>query len=244
MNTPNRFTFTRARTLRSRGILALAALLLCAPASQAALLVMDLTCSLNGLNSNGSCSPGPSFGTVTLEDLAGGDAGKVQVTVDLGFAGNQKFRDLMLNFSGAATTITDDDAGNTVSLNGNSFSITPYGGLFDVGGSGGQGWSATTAGTYSTKLSGNVPLSTADFNTLDSLGNLYAALHIQEIGSANGGNCDGTNNPACVPGMPGPGSLKIGAPNVVPEPTSLVLFGIGLVVSLAGRRSRTEQRRG
>jgi len=80
-------------------------------------------------------------------------------------------------------------------------------------------------------LSGNAPLSTADFAVLDSLGNLYAALHIQNIGSAKGGNCDGTGNPACVPGMNGPGSLKIGAPEItVPEPSTIILLGFAAIV--------------
>jgi hypothetical protein len=71
----------------------------------AATITLDLTCPLNGLNSS-SCSPGPSFGTITLEDLTGVDAGKVEVTVDLGFTGTQKFRDLVLNYTGPATSIT------------------------------------------------------------------------------------------------------------------------------------------
>jgi hypothetical protein len=208
--------------------------------SNAAVISLDLTCSLNVLSSSGSCSPGPSFGTVTLEDLSGVDSGKVEVTVDLGFPSSQKFRDLILNYAGAATTITDNDSGNAVVLNSNSFSINPYNGDFDVGGTGGQGWHATTTGPYSTVLSGNASLSTADFITLDSLGNLYAAIHIQDIGSATGGSCDGTGNPACVPGMNGPGSLKIGAPDftIVPEPSALCLSAIAVTFLCTRKRKR------
>jgi hypothetical protein len=167
------------------------------------------------------------------------DAGKVEVTVDLGFTGTQKFRDLILNYAGTATSITDSDPGNTIFLSNNNvnFSISPYNGRFDVGATDMQNWNATTSGPYTTVLSGNAALSTADFTALDSLGNLYAALHIQDIGSATGGNCDGTNNPACVPGMNGPGSLKIGAPEFrivrheVPEPSALVLLIVGLSVA-------------
>lgn len=208
--------------------------------ANAAIISFNLTCSLNALDSSGSCSPGPSFGTVTLEDLSGVDAGKVEVTVDLGFPSSQTFKDLILNYSGAATTITDSDSGNTVVLNSNSYSITPYDGEFDVGGTGGQGWHATTAGPYTTVLSGNAPLSTTDFTTLDSLGNLYAALHIQDIGSATGGKCDGTGNPACVPGMNGSGSLKIGAPNIttVPEPSALCVCAIAVTFLCLWKRKR------
>lgn len=197
----------------------------------AATISLDLTCPLNGLNSS-SCGAGPSFGTITLEDLSGVDSGKVEVTVDLGFALTQNFRSLMLNYSGPATTFTDTDPGQNVVLINNGYSINPYDGLFDLGSSGGMGWDALTAGPYSTVLSGNFPLSTNDFLVLDSLGKLFAAIHIQSIGSASGGNCDGTSSPACVPGMPGPGSLKIGAPAFrisqlnVPEPSTFCLIGL------------------
>jgi hypothetical protein len=231
------WTYRAPRILAAVVIAAL--VFLAAGTSSAATISFDLTCSLNTLNSSGSCSPGPSFGTVTLEDLTGVDAGKVEVTVDLGFPSTQKFRDLMLNYSGAATTITDSDSGNTVVLNSDNYSISPYGGEFDLGATGGQGWNKTTSGPYSTVLSGNAPLSAADFVTLDSLGNLYAALHIQAIGSASGGNCDGTGNPACVPGMPGSGSLKIGAPDVVvPEPTSMCIVGIAAALAVGWNRKR------
>lgn len=214
-------------------------------ASDAATITLDLTCSLNGLNSSGSCSPGASFGTITLEDLSGVDDGKVEVTVDLGFPSTQKFRDLILNYVGPATSITDSDSDNTVVLNSNGYSINPFNGLFDLGGTGGQGWKATTSGPYSTVLSGNVPLSTSDFVGLDSLGKLYAAIHIQDIGSATGGNCDGSGSPAaCEPGMNGPGSLKIGAPSFndfddpVPEPSTLCLCGFAVSVIHCGKRRR------
>jgi hypothetical protein len=208
--------------------------------SQAATVSLDLTCPL--LQSSGSCGGGPSFGTVTLEDLSGVDAGKVQVTIDLGMTGTQKFRDLMLNYAGAATSITDSDAANAVVLSGNSFSISPYSGLFDVGdNSTSQNWNATTAGPYITVLSGNAALSTSDFLALDTGGNLYAALHIQDIGNANGGSCNGTSDPPCAPGVSGPGSLKIGAPTYLvgthtPEPTTFVLFAAAAALLGSMRR--------
>jgi hypothetical protein len=209
--------------------------------SRAAIIQLDLTCSLNGLDSSGSCGAGPSFGTITLEDLSGVDAGKVEVTVDLGFATTQKFRDLILNYSGAATSITATDGSNPLLLDIDEYSITPYDGRFDLGGTHGQGWHAATSGAYSTVLSGNAPLSTSDFAALDTLGKLYAALHIQDIGSASGGNCDGTGIPACVPGMNGPGSLKIGAPDLttIPEPSAMILLGIAAIVGwISSSRSR------
>jgi hypothetical protein len=214
--------------------------------SDAASISLGLTCVLNGLGGPGTCAAGPSFGTVTLTDLSGVDAGKVEVAVDLGMGGTQKFRDFMLNYTGAATTIADTtDAGNSVVLAANTFSISPYGGTFDVGANDSQGWNATTSGPYVAVLSGNAPLSVADFTALDTGGNLYAAMHIQDIGSASGGDCDGSGDkPACVPGMNGSGSLKIGAPIILPgtgglpEPASLCLAGIAAtVLGLVRRRN-------
>jgi hypothetical protein len=214
--------------------------------TKAATIALDLTCPLNGLNSS-SCSGGPSFGTITLEDLTGVDAGKVKVTVDLGFTGTQKFADLMLNYAGSATSITDNDSGNTVVLNSNAYSISPYDGDFDLGGTGGQGWhNGPTSGSYSTVLSGNSPLSTSDFIVLDTGNKLYAAMHIQNIGSASGGSCDGSGSPApCAPGVNGPGSLKIGAPNIriipfnVPEPSSFCLIGLAATLYVSRLRKRS-----
>jgi hypothetical protein len=178
-----------------------------------------------------------------MEDLSGVYAGKVEVTVDLGMTGNQKFRDLMLNYSGTATSITENDGGNTVVLSADSFSIVPYDGDFDVGESGGQGWNATTAGPYTAVLSADVALAIGDFIQLDSLGNLYAALHIQDIGNASGGDCNGTSMPPCAPGVNGPGSLKIGAPTFlvgtdVPEPATLGLGAIALALASVLRRRK------
>jgi hypothetical protein len=212
--------------------------------SRAATVSFGLSCVLDTLGA-GPCAAGPTYGTVMLEDLSGADVGKVKVTVDLiPDDGSQKFRDLMLNFAGAASAISDNDSGNTVILNSNSFSISPYGGDFDIGGSGSQGWNATTTGPYSTVLSGNVAISTSDFMTLDTGGNLYAALHIQSIGNSSGGSCNGTSDPACAPGVNGDGSLKIGAPTAVnttgggiPEPATVCLLGAaGVALGFARRR--------
>lgn len=213
-----------------------------APNSQAASITAQLTCSLNILNSSGSCNNIGPFGTVKIDDTPGN--GDLLLTVDL-LNATPKFRDLMLNFAGTALTISSSDGQATLTPNG--FSINPYTGLFDVGKSGGQGWSYSGTGPYTTTLvgGGGVDLLLADFMTLDSLGNLQVALHIQDIGSASGGDCDGSGEKdPCVPGKEGDGSLKIGGTFTrdgevpdVPEPSTMLLMG-GALLGLAMLRKK------
>ncbi len=197
----------------------------------AAPIVLELDCVLN----SNPCAPSTTYGTITLDQVGTG----ISVTVDLA-GSDQKFRDLMLSYAGSATTITENDPNNTVSLMPDGFQINPYNRMFAVGGSGGKGW--TGQDLYSTLLTGDSPLLLADF--LGDSGGLYAALHIQNIGSATGGSCEGGGfGPACVPSVTGSGSLKIGASGdlqltPVPEPASMVLVGSGLLGILAARRRR------
>ncbi|HTV02669.1 MAG TPA: hypothetical protein VMF13_19115 [Luteitalea sp.] len=222
----------RTARLAAFAVTAAALQLLHASGASAGTVSFKLDCYLNTT----PCTPaGTSYGTLTLADVVGG----IQVTVDLAGTGH-KFRDLMLNYS-SPVPITDNDSSNNIAMVGNGYSIQPYNGLFDVGGSGGKGWNG--ADLYSVILQGtSTALVLDNFKVRDSVSGVYAGIHIQNIGSATGGDCDGSGNkPTCVPGRTGDGSLKIGASSIVTVPDGgsallmlgSVLTGIGL---LARRR--------
>jgi len=220
-----------------------AVLALFSSTSKAEIINWSLECVLNGLEAHQCADTQGPFGNITLEDFGNNT---IQIAVNL-VNPDYRFIELMLNFNPAAgvTLTSDGDPNNTVTLSQDSFQIAPYTGMFDIGGSGGGGWSSST-GNYSTTLTFSGPVTVNDFLFTDTGGLLFAALHIQNIGDASGGNCTGQTDgtTTCDPSQTGPGSLKIGALGdsgdvpEIPEPTTFTLVAGGLLAAAAWRSRR------
>lgn len=201
------------------------------------------------------CTPSATYGYITLTDhesdvsIAEGD---LRLSVSLEGSG-ETFRDLLLNYDPVtepgAESITSSDSQAQLG----EFTISPYVGTFNLGDNDGQGWSGsdpyttilygwnTTSPTGTTSGTSNYNLSLDDFLAMDSLEQIFGAIHIQGIGP---GNCDGST--PCEPGTTGSGSIKVGArlitslPPSVPEPAALFLIcsGAALVVRRLSRMRR------
>jgi hypothetical protein len=201
-----------------------------------------------------TCAPSETYGTLTLSDSPGN--GDLLLTLDL-MGVRDKFRHLMLNYSGPAARLRSTD--RQAEYDENDLRFRSFRGRFDVGDDDGKGWSYSGYGPYTTILSGwtsrggwqrryssgrsNVDLLLEDFLELDTLGQIYAALYIKDIGPYR---CNGVYR-ECEPGAYGNGSLRVGAtlaPQVVPtpEPGSLTLLGAGLAASAAWARRRRSSR--
>lgn len=221
----------RARVLC---FLAVAVLGFCCGSLQATPLTAELSCVFATAGS--SCVPGSTWGTITLDGEVPGHIGEIQVTVDL-VQPDMKFRDLMLYFSfpsdPAVVSITSGDG--QVSLIPDGFSLVPYTGLFDVGGTGTQGWHGDNG--YTTFLTGwsgtggtgsQVNLTVDMFDSPDALD---TAVHLQAVLNLPSGATS-----IKLGGDFGAGGGGGGEP--VPEPASALLLGCGLIAIAWALRHR------
>ncbi|MEN6604171.1 MAG: PEP-CTERM sorting domain-containing protein [Bryobacteraceae bacterium] len=177
--------------------------------------------------------PGSNWGTITLIDDVTNHVGQIQVTVNL-VQTDMKFRDLMLYFSfpsdPAVVSITSGDG--QVSLIPDGFSLVPYTGLFDVGGTGTKGWHGDNG--YTTFLTGwsgpsaTTPLTVDMFDSPDALD---TAVHLQAVLNLPSGATS-----IKLGGDFGAGGGGGGEP--VPEPASALLLGCGLIAIAWALRHR------
>jgi hypothetical protein len=182
-------------------------------------ITLNLDCPIVGGSACVS-SPG-SYGTITFTDAG---ANTVDIGVNVTGSGDS-IQYIALNYNEAkfnsTSTFTATISGSSVavgnsedgeSLNGSG----NYAGLFDL-----QippNGTITQAGSDFTIVLTATGLTAADLDFLDTAGNFYAAVHLQ--------NCGPNGNGTCQPGQTGNNSLVVGA---VPAPP----IGHGLPVGLA-----------
>lgn len=176
-----------------------------------------------------TCTDTSLQGSLTLTD---GAAGTVNGTVDLNGASIEKVQEIVLNLIDGSLTGDPDTGWSFTGITGVDYSsngVKPdgYSGFFDL--------VLNTPNNQFEPLNFTLThagLSVSDFLTLDTLNLLYAAVH---IGAYNGTNCslwEGAKDQTAATGGPAPvvaGDCGGGGGDgvTVPEPASMMLFGLG-----------------
>lgn len=189
-------------------------------------LVFDLNCIIGGGNQgNGTCTPSPSYGTITITD----NGSSVSVTVDLVNTG-QKVLEVYLNFDPAL-----DESGwaSPVGILADEDQQKPGGYAksmdLEIPGTGNLGFEPQSFDI--SKLLTDLDPSTFDFT--DAVNDLiFAAVHI--------GACGPAGPATCQPGQTGENSIFVGALEAgqVPEPGTIALIGVALLALMGVMRRR------
>jgi len=185
----------------------------------ASAVTFNLTCVLSSTGCETFAEP---FGTVTITDISGG----VSVLVET--PDSAKFKDLLFNLNIDPASVDDPAI-----FSPDGLTLPPYEGLFDLGTNANpsKGFDGDSGVAFQILGTG---LTAANFVALDTLQNVFVAVHLQAI------DCGASSCEA------GDGSIKVGGVYVrppdddpsgeIPEPTTLAIVGAGLCAVYCFRR--------
>lgn len=156
-----------------------------------------------------------TFGTLTMTDGTGSNTGKVLLNLNLTGTQN-KILGFSLNYDDAKFSNSNSFTltGTTVTDDKNAIKADGYGGRLDldIPSNGNLGATDTFSG-YLAVANGSLNIN--DLKFLDTLGNIYSAVHIGDYGGS--------------PGVTGTDSIWVGAAPPKPIPTPSLLFGAVLM---------------